>query len=502
MGSDYRLAKPPLIDTIVPTNENFYTRRVYGLPAHTYLTTDTYLGVQPVTWTEVATRYSSTVTELRALNPSLSTLNPTDDITDGIFTQPGAFGTTDVFTNLSNPLRHYRTDPGTFPPTINLNHRYAPDAGGISALALTPAGHGKGPHNGMWATVFTSDQSAGGFPAIRLAFHPQSRSIRDYVTQWEVQLDPIETIPPDAWAWSADLVADLASQRLGDYVYVFSSHRKTVVTTYDSSGTLPIRLDSAGSLTVRRIGPDGVPVTRISESFDTTDETDDWRVMIPHLGFHNGSQHQFFVSDDATPFIWTTFGDVSDNGADCGYFGFADDGSGTFGSMFQNQVTGDRKVTGQLAAYYQTTSLPDGIYAFGPVLVHPWRCGNYGAPELWYFVMHGFGPKTRFDIYAAKWGRHQYQPVPNLIFDDDPFFESGQRRFPSLNPEGYAFDHDWYRPANKISSIGPFTTDIWNQREEPAQSGLVRYAGFRVLRDCNRVGQMHFVVTNNGPRLT
>jgi hypothetical protein len=409
---DYRLARPPLIDTTIPTSENFYTGHAVDAPE------------------------------------------------------------------------------------VNVHHRYAPDATGINALALTPAGHGKGSNAGIWASVLTMDSSTGGAPVARLAFHPNSRSIQDYVSKWEVEEEPLASIEPDADIWSHAVRSDIASQRLGNYVYAFASYSTAKVTEFFDF--FPSRIDATQGIIIKRIGPNKSITTRLVQDCSTYGDGDD-RHVIPHLGFYENKHHQFFVSDDATPFIWTTFGDISD--AASGYFGFADTGS-SFGTLTQNIFTARYTATGQLGAFYQNTYSATGT-SFGPVLVFPWRCGNYGAPELWYFVMRGIRQKAVFDIYAARWKRHQYQRVPNLTLGDDPDFEAGTRRFPTGNPDGYAFEYDWFHKSKKVGTVGPFPNgDVWNQVEDPFgfEDSLVRWPGFRVVRDYNRIGRMQFIMANNGPR--
>jgi hypothetical protein len=93
--------------------------------------------------------------------------------------------------------------------------------------------------------------------------------------------------------------------------------------------------------------------------------------------------------------------------------------------------------------------------------------------------------------------------VPNLTLGDDPDFEAGTRRFPTGNPDGYAFEYDWYHKSKKVGTVGPFPNgDVWNQVEDPFgfEDSLVRWPGFRVVRDYNRIGRMQFIMANNGPR--
>lgn len=219
--------------------------------------------------------------------------------------------------------------------------------------------------------------------------------------------------------------------------------------------------------------------------------------------------HDLFVSDDATPFIWQTFGDVSGlyglSFADqhsyyrgVGYWGFPDDGT--------NQTGGYIKDGGQLfgytGAYFQQIFLPDGIFAFGPVLVHPWRAGPHGAPELWYFVMNGDGEHATYDIYAAQWGRGNFhRPVGTFHYvENDDDYNNQTRHYPTKNPDGYAFDSNWYRPANYHGRIGPFPNlKVWNRMTGTRELDSIVFPVFKVLRDPHRLGQNHVTVVNGGP---
>lgn len=529
MAGDYRLAKPPLIDTDIATSENFYTRTISGQPSRPTTAFTDFAGnagiapghsgpppaIDPATWTSRAATLGTTVAILRSMNPTLSANNPTDDLSGtgtwlDTATGPNPNGpdyVPGIYFFLPPGLAYPATTPAIPPPPVNFRHRYAIDAVGITSLALTPAGHGLDADNGLWALFATMDASYGGFPAMRLAFHQQSRSLQGYATRWE-EVELLAHVAPDAQAFSAFVTGGLAAQRLGNYVYVFGVSSKVTVTTTGTDG-FPTRLDADTHLIVQRIGPGRSISTRYNIDCSTTGEVGDLRSLIPIPNFGQ-SQHQFFVSDDATPFIWGACGDLSSrfnvipgpSWEGVGSFGFADSGGADFGTFKSRQTTGSYEATGQLGAYLQVSNMPNNdVYVFGPTLVFPWRAGNYGAPELWYFVMHGSGKGAVYDIYAAKWARNQYQRIDNVTITDDTSFQAGHRRFPTRNPDGYAFDSNWYQSQNKIGRVGPFVNaDVWNQQEqESPDSDQIRWPGFRVLRDANRIGQMQFVMANTGP---
>lgn len=398
-----------------------------------------------------------------------------------------------------------RTVSGTpHAPDVNFEHRYGRAAPGITGMDLAPAGHGPS-GQGLYAFVGTQDSSIAGIPALRGAFHPRALKAQDYTTGW--QHVPIAlSLPPDRLAQFTRTYGRVASQRLGNWVYFFgwvSDYRPTVLGAFGE----PVRYDTIGHFGIYKLGASGA-VTTVVETTISTDGEDPavGNSLVPLRGLdsvdglpqHSGGRCSFFVSDDAAPFIWHTAGDISSLLASpdtpVWSTGFAD---GLALGTWKRTTSGATLVTGQVGAYLQKAVLPAGQYGFGPYLVFPWGAGHHGPPEQWYFIQRG---PAIFDIYRARWLRGQLQRYADVQHIDDPDYINGTRQFPTLNPGGFAFEHNWYRPANKVSTFGPLPgVAVHNPLIGPVVDGQIVFPYFSVLRDRRRVGNLHLVLADGSP---
>lgn len=253
---------------------------------------------------------------------------------------------------------------------------------------------------------------------------------------------------------------------------------------------------------------------------------------------------QYHVSDDENPFIWAVNAVQNDYdgirvGSDTGVwaFGFSDDGSDIGGyafdgdlfnndGVFEQPGTGYH-VVGKSAAFRQKMKLPDNTYGTGPILVHPWTAGAYGAPELWWFIYqfddHGKS-NGRMDVYRSQWKPGQFLKYPPVggrvngltfmqmpvILDDDPAFMSGATQSPKLNPQGYGFENDWFNDAHKITTLNfgfqiynPQPTTVSGAQNSAGEAGgqaLFQPHSFRVVRDRRRLGNLHLVISGTDLR--
>lgn len=509
-----QLAKPPVVDTNIATSEQFYSHSVNGLPAKQVLAyTDFYAdlpsGFVAPTWSGLADQYGNTQAQLRSVNPELSAAYT------GSSFDINAFRQIDSSYYWLNGFSYYITAPAQPAPRLNFQQRYAPSSPGILGMDRAPVGHGPA-NQGIYAWVATQDASLDGILCLRGAFHPPALKPQDYATGWQPVSGVTLALPSDdsgLGVLSFRTYGRVASQRLGNWVYMFGYTRKQVISAYgppDHTGLRqPSRLDNIGKLVIYKIGPDG-PVPVLQEDVTTVGEDPvEGSSLVPLPGLETiataslelGGHCSFFVSDDLTPFIWHTGGDISDqatdNSAVAWSVGFADNGMG-LGSWKRDEQA-ITHVTGQLGAYLQKAVLPAGEYGFGPYLVFPWTAGHYGPPEQWYFILRG---ASTFDVYRARWLRGQHVRYADVTLPDDPDFNIDARQYPTLNPEGWAFEKSWFSPAHKVGVIGPVSgVDVYNPATATAayDGTQMRFPYFAVLRDPKRIGQLHLILGDGAP---
>lgn len=509
-----QLAKPPVVDTNIVTSEQFYSHSISGLPERLALNyTDFYAdlpnGFVAPTWSSLAAKYGNTEAQLRSVNPELSAANTGSSFDIGDFRQIG----TGYY--WLRGFTYYTTLAAQPAPRVNFQQRYAPSSPGILGMDRTPAGHGPD-KQGIFAWVATQDSSLNGILCLRAAFHPAARMPQDYATGWQAVNGVALSLPPDNIGFGTlgyRTYGRVASQRLGDWVYMFGYTRRQIISAYgppDITGLRePSRLDNIGKLVIYKVGPAG-PVAVVQQDVSTVGEDPVEGVSliplpgletIPTENLEMGGHCSFFVSDDATPFIWHTGGDISDQATNSSAavwsLGFADNGTG-LGSWRQDQY-GITHVAGQVGAYLQKVSLPSGRYGFGPYLVFPWTAGNYGPPEQWFFILRG---ASTFDIYRARWLRGQHVRYLDVHLSDDAAFDTGERQYPALNPEGWAFEKSWFSPAHKVGTVGPIHgVKVYNPVTDVVgyDDSQIRFPYFAVLRDAKRVGQLHLVLGDGHP---
>lgn len=412
-------------------------------------------------------------------------------------------------------------------------------ANGLRCLDSLPngfgiPGYGKGI---ILCYAGNDDGEIWGGPILRVAYHKPTGKIEDYRTGWTVP--PEILIAPGAGNFGEGRVAGVvASQRQGEFSYIFGWGG----TEY-----------SEGFATWKMSRGEYVQVVD-SEGFYLSDFNPSLHV--------NAENAQFFVSDDDNPFIWHTWGDIQSNGQ--GFVtGFQEDGT-TFGT---ERYIGDQSdedpfsacygmytgpgvgyvFTGKTGAFKNKVLSPPGVYAHGPSFAFPWRCGDYGAPELWFLVTEfdTYGKTTgRYKIYRSTWGKGNYvrydnpaptkplgyiygiahytgyeqgyyQPVDPTTFNyhpdrarsfeeipiqlsDDPAYNLGPNAeggtmYPKLNPEGYGFELHWYNHAHYVGTIGPFPNGaVYNPLQTPtanaqnsANSAVVN--GYSTQSPLNRI---------------
>lgn len=389
-------------------------------------------------------------------------------------------------------------------PAHNFTHPYAQQNPGFIAQDNAPLGHGQN-GQGIYGLTFTKDDSYYGYYALRLAFHKQSGNVIDYQTGWRVSDPALASTTPSSGAFDYRTYGNLAAQRLGDYVYVITWNSTRTGSMPDGFG-FPTRFDTNGNFKIFKVGPSGNPTTVLNQTISTVSEDPAIGItqcplpgLISGYGAGSGSRTELFVSDDATPFIWHTSGDISNlwvGGNPVWTCAFQESG-GSPGS-WKDSNDGKHHLTGQIGAYAQQSHLPAGQYGFGPYLVHPWSAGNYGPPEQWYFICRGAGKQCAFDIYRSVWARGQYVRDSSIVLADDSAFMANSRQYPAGNPDGWAFDHDWYQASKKVGTCGPFPdADVLNRAD--AHGNSIVYPYFRVLRDRKRIGQLHIVFGDGKP---
>lgn len=395
-------------------------------------------------------------------------------------------------TNFAGYNSNYQATP------VDPTRRYANSGGHIVALDTTPDGFSYPEHARGVIAVYGTTSNAFTGTILRVAVHKPTHNIGDYSTGWTLvegaSLSYTGEGPNNAYlGW-----AGIASQRKGDYSYVLMH--------FFSS---PLFADATDQVSVYK-------VTR-GEYVEAGPKSGTGTLN----GFSQGSsilngRGSWFVSDDEQPFLWNvanqisfnTIGGGSPNSGPIAVTGFRDDGGISCGWRYDNfnhdPVGGHyaRTLTGQAGAYYQLYDLPKGKYGVGPFLVFPWRDGDYSPPELWFVLLDMVNGKTTgtFSVYKSTWTRGAYRSPQSQATGSD------QWTFPDakLNKDGYAFDHDWYKPENFVTTLGPFPgLNIFNpaatsvavaqNNSFPTTAGIVNpgQIGFSFERDKSKQDIMH-----------
>lgn len=119
-------------------------------------------------------------------------------------------------------------------------------------------------------------------------------------------------------------------------------------------------------------------------------------------------------------------------------------------STFVPHYTYDYQMPSYFQAYYNHP------YFTLPALVFPWAAGDYGPPEMWWFGMENYqGAFTgRLIIYRSTWNVGNFAAAAGLASSSNNTIST------NYNLSGYAFDHQWYNPANIVGIVGPFNIDF------------------------------------------
>jgi hypothetical protein len=399
----------------------------------------------------------------------------------------------------------YPTFAGGAPvsPNVDTTRRFYAGqyGGGIMSMDNVPNGFGVSAAQKGIIAAFNA-QNYNGDTILRVAMRKPTTSLKDYTTGWDDLPDLALTLPIGDSNTSFDGGICVASQRQGQYAYVFQHFiRNGIFTNTFFVKVFKVTRDEY----VESAGQAGGNQILDGEATDAT---------VPLLSCRQNGQ--FFVSDEEEPFIWNVYDGIQSGGT-ANVTGFRDDNSQDIG--FQFQSGGVQYISGQSAAYFQRYTLPSGSYGFGPYLVHPWSSGAYNPPELWWvlFEFNSIGETTgRFVIYRSKWKKGQYKTLGSgYQFNDDDDFVNGRIKYPALNPLGYAFEHDVFDDAHKVGVVGPFQElPVYNPRgdviatfqntanttttRKPLASPLANALGFNFVRDTKRLNMLHVVIADGG----
>lgn len=224
----------------------------------------------------------------------------------------------------------------------------------------------------------------------------------------------------------------------------------------------------------------------------------------PEPSFRISRNTEIFVSDHAPPRFWylneTTCGYLLDDDT-CWAWHYRANDNRAFGSDSQAPFYGRQAFKFQYWHYYQNYKKPSKKW-LDPTLVHPWRSGDYGPPEMWWFKpeVTSTGEYTqRVKIYRSEWRPGQYRDdrgwltlapryvahettpdgmvgeiVPGTVSLDDT----------STNVDGLAFEHDFHDEEHYVGTVGPFRGAMFANRGEDSMFGDGRT--IKVIRDPRR----------------
>lgn len=383
---------------------------------------------------------------------------------------------------------------------IDLNHKWAPDAGGFITLAPIPPQFGTAElANGIAGHLQTADVGVDSSgrpipPTARLFAHPPGPAA-SHRTGWQ-QL-PIAIIEGGLDG------AALAAQRYGDTLV------SAVIGTVTGQG------NPFWQLTISAW-------TSSSQHADLTvvQSDDPNNVSRPPITDTDLLVWDLFVSDGDKPFVWASAG-YRDAGFNQDGFvnitGFPLDADAA--SIGTNQlqfitVTGQPPVvefhrTGLTGGYRHR--VPWGEQRFTlPAFVKPWSTdAATPAPELWFLVpqLNGGNFTGCFELYRSRWLAGQRRridvasPVTGArdveVLDDDANFSDGNTRYPRHNPHGYAFEANWQDANHRVGVVGPLPgLDLSGYNPDLSYADQWQ---FKIERDRHRPGVLHFVFATSGP---
>lgn len=218
---------------------------------------------------------------------------------------------------------------------------------------------------------------------------------------------------------------------------------------------LHVDLDYGSATVGYKFNRDEFSQVWFSESFYLAD-------FAPVFDVQNG---QFFVSDDANPFIWHIRGgyrslaDGNDAQQGSFMFGIIDDGSPIGSYRFYGDNTGGNPYensyglyvgpgsgyhfTGKSASFQQKYSIPRGEWGYGPYFVQPWRTGSYNPAEMWFYLLEfdrrGF-VTGRIKIYRSSWKQGTYKRYDNPRPDQPLGYWTAIYGRSGLTPDGNPVD--------------------------------------------------------------
>lgn len=333
--------------------------------------------------------------------------------------------------------------------------------------------------------VFGGDVGEDTRDRYNFALHKPVKSLTAYASGWKIIDAPYEG-PTDFGLMGA--------QRRGQYIYGVGGQNTT------GSGAFRYQF-----------------VDRFHGSYGRERRQHDNSVYFEGLGgaasgaptdsFVYASNAEMFVSDHEPPLVWwlsgNTVGRAIDDGTPWAWHWKSEDQRG-FGS-------GDDSLP-----YYETHHFRFPFWhtwqdyeapehALPPALVHPWSVGDYGDPQMWWFLPERLatGEFTgRLDIYRAEWKTNQYRADRGWVLLG-PRWVSGDPRITgdihvgdlvagratqtdtSTNTTGLAFEHNWQ--DHYVGTVGPFRGANF--------TGAATYV-VKVIRDPRRTKRLILVMSS------
>jgi hypothetical protein len=410
--------------------------------------------------------------------------------------------------------------PGmTYPPILTtdlpindfdaaMNNLYSFGGDGTNftlGVIRTPLGFREADYAGGLCVMFRLKYPSGAHETrdlFNFGFHKPATNVKGYAAGWTV------LSAPDA---GPTYVGVMGAQRRGEWVYGIAQQ------SFQGGQRRTQFVDRMNSYKIRerRVHDDATYYEGLggAASGATTDS------------FMPAENMDLFVSDHAEPELYylSEFGagkttDV--NGLPMAYHWVAEDQRG-FGSGSTDPFYPTERFKYEFWHTYQEM---DGIGPANtqfPSLVFPWRCGDYLAPEMWFFVPEMSQSSTytgRLKIYRSVYRPGQWKfergPVrmtsrwlagdrrlkinggtvnaqPGDLVGRFTYMDTAEVR----NPTASAYDTTWFQDANLVGVIGPFRGAIWGPERNSA-NGYDRV--FRVVRDPRRKDRLHLAMFQKG----
>jgi hypothetical protein len=236
----------------------------------------------------------------------------------------------------------------------------------------------------------------------------------------------------------------LAAQRRGEYIYGVTTG--TASATEDINTAFAVRCPTVDYSETRH--------WQVSPVFENDGEQS-MTFGAVHSLWGPASNFDMHISDHDQPSIWLLQGHqvmfAQDTGIPWSYQWQSEPGPFADMSTYQPNYRYKYQMPCYFQAYYNRP------YFLPPALVFPWSDGDYGPPELWWFGMENYqGAFTgRLTIYRSTWAAGNFAPSAGL--EGSPHNSITRTAY---NPDGYAFNHFWFDPANIVGTVGPFNIDM------------------------------------------